>query len=106
MNLLLAEFRHNPLLWLLAFVPMVFAAAKLDPEAHTLRFVRSVLAMKCLALRIGTESHDEDDIRYLLRHLAVGSYEQAVAVIARFYSLKRFPQKTLYALDELLPKQG
>ena len=65
-----------------------------------------LLAMKCLALRIGTESHDEDDIRYLLRHLDVGSYEQAVAVIKRFYPLERFPQKTLYALAELLPKRG
>ena len=26
MNLLLKEIRHNPLLWLLAFVPVVFAA--------------------------------------------------------------------------------
>ena len=65
-----------------------------------------MLAMKCLALRIGAESHDEDDIRYLLRHLALGSYEQAVAIITRYYPLERFPQKTLYALGELLPKQG
>ena len=64
-----------------------------------------LLAMKCLALRIGAESHDEDDIRYLLRHLAVGTYDQAVAIITRFYPLDRFPQKTLYALGELLPKQ-
>jgi len=65
-----------------------------------------LLAMKCLALRIGTESHDEDDIRYLLRHLDIGSYKQAVAVIKRFYPLESFPQKTLYALAELLPKRG
>jgi hypothetical protein len=65
-----------------------------------------LLAMKCLALRIGAEFHDEDDIRYLLRHLAIGSYEQAVAVITRFYPLERFPQKSLYALGELLPKQA
>jgi hypothetical protein len=63
-----------------------------------------LLAMKCLALRIGAESHDEDDVRYLLRHLDVGTYEQALAVIARFYPLERFPQKTLYALGELLPR--
>ncbi len=65
-----------------------------------------LLAMKCLALRIGAESHDEDDIRYLLRHLAIGSYDQAVAVITRYYPLDRFPQKTLYALGELLPKRS
>jgi hypothetical protein len=65
-----------------------------------------LLAMKGLSLRIGAESHDEDDIRYLLRHLDVGTYEQAVALITRFYPLERFPQKTLYALGELLPKRG
>ncbi len=62
-----------------------------------------LLAMKCLALRIGAEFHDEDDIRYLLRHLDIRSYEQAVAVVTRYYPLERFPQKTLYALQELLP---
>ena len=65
-----------------------------------------LLAMKCLSLRIGAEFHDEDDVRYLLRHLAIDSYEKAVAVITRFYPLERFPQKTLYALGELLPKRG
>ncbi len=64
-----------------------------------------LLAMKCLSLRIGVEFHDEDDIRYLLRHLDVRSYDQAVSLITRFYPLARFPQKTLYALGELLPKQ-
>lgn len=65
-----------------------------------------LLAMKCLSLRIGAEFHDEDDVRYLLRHLDLASYEQAVAVITRFYPLERFPQKTLYALAELLPTRN
>ena len=35
MNALLKEIRHNPLLWLLVFVPAVFAAAKLQARgAH------------------------------------------------------------------------
>ena len=58
MNPLLKEIRHNPLLWLLLFVPVVFAAAKLYPEAHTLLFVLSVLAIVPLAtlLSHATES--------------------------------------------------
>ena len=58
MNPLLKEVRHNPLLWLLVFVPVVFAAAKLKPEAHTLLFVLSVLAIVPLAalLSHATES--------------------------------------------------
>ena len=39
MNALLKEIRRNPMLWLLVFVPVVFAAAKLKPEAHTVLFV-------------------------------------------------------------------
>ncbi|HTN94739.1 MAG TPA: calcium/proton exchanger [Gallionella sp.] len=45
MNLLLKEIRHNKLLWLLAFVPVVFAAEGLKPKSHTLLFVLSVLAI-------------------------------------------------------------
>ena len=65
-----------------------------------------LLAMKCLAMRIGAEFHDEDDIRYLLRHLDIRSYEKAVDVITKYYPPERFPQKTRYALAELLPKQA
>ena len=58
MNLLLKEVRHNPLLWLLIFVPVLFAAHKIKPEAHTLLFVLSVLAIVPLAalLSHATES--------------------------------------------------
>jgi len=58
LNLLLKEIRRNPMLWLLAFVPVVFAAAKLRPEAHTALFVLSVLAIVPLAalLSHATES--------------------------------------------------
>jgi Ca2+:H+ antiporter len=58
MKQLLNEIRRNPLLWLLAFVPAVFAAAKLAPESHTLHFVLSVSAIVPLAalLSYATES--------------------------------------------------
>ena len=58
MNPLLHEIRHNQLLWLLVFVPVVFVAARLKPEAHTLLFVLSVLAIVPLAalLSHATES--------------------------------------------------
>jgi hypothetical protein len=66
-----------------------------------------LLAMKCLAFRIGAEFHDEDDVRYLLRHLDIRTYKKAMTVITRYYPLEQFPQKTLYALAELLPaKEG
>jgi Ca2+:H+ antiporter len=58
MNLLFQEIRHNVLLWLLVFVPVLFAAHMLRPEAHTLLFLLSVLAIIPLAalLSHATES--------------------------------------------------
>ena len=58
MNPLLEAIRQNPLLWLLVFVPVVFAGKTLEPEAHTLLFVLSVLAIVPLAalLSRATES--------------------------------------------------
>ncbi len=58
MAALLSELRRNPLLWLLGFVPVVFIAQSLEPEAHTLLFVLSVLAIVPLAtlLSHATES--------------------------------------------------
>ena len=60
-----------------------------------------LLAMKCLAMRLGAEFHDEADIRFLLRLLDIARYEDALAVITRYYPKKRFPQKALYALEEM-----
>ena len=58
MKPLLDEIRHNPLLWLLVFVPVVFAVERLEPGAHTLLFALSVLAIVPLAalLSRATES--------------------------------------------------
>jgi Ca2+:H+ antiporter len=58
MGLLLKEIRGNPLLWLLAFVPAVLVLEKTKPEAHTLLFVLSVLAILPLAVLLShaTES--------------------------------------------------
>ena len=50
--------------------------------------------------------HDEEDVRYLLRHLDIRSLEQALAILTKYYPLERFPQKTLDALEGLLPKKG
>jgi len=32
-------------------------------------------------MRIGAEFHDENDVRYLLRHLDVHSYDQALSIV-------------------------
>jgi len=50
LSLLFKEIRHKPLLWLLVFVPLVFASVELMPERHTLLFVLPVLAIVPLAI--------------------------------------------------------
>jgi Ca2+:H+ antiporter len=58
MSPLLSEIRHNPLFWLLALVPVALIAARVTPQAHTLLFLLSVLAIVPLAalLSHATES--------------------------------------------------
>src|SRR4029450_11179264 len=56
---ILKEIRHNPLLWLLIFVPAVFAGQAAAPESHTLLFLLSVLAIVPLA---GLLSHATESV--------------------------------------------
>src|SRR4030095_15849884 len=58
MTPLSAASRHNPLLWLLVFVPAVFGAHAHRPESHTLLFLLSILGIVPLAalLSQATES--------------------------------------------------
>ena len=59
MNPVLKEIRHNPLLWLLIFVPVLFVVQRIKPEGHTLLFVLSVLAIVPLA---GLLSHATESV--------------------------------------------
>ena len=69
MTALLHEVRRNPLLWLLVFVPAVFVGQTLRPEAHTMLFGLSVLAIVRLAalLSRATESVAAKTQRYRRR---------------------------------------
>jgi hypothetical protein len=63
-----------------------------------------LLAMKCMAMRIGAEFRDQDDVRFLLRLLDVRTYDQAINIVTKYYPRAQIPQKTLYVLPELLPQ--
>src|SRR5690606_15896620 len=62
-----------------------------------------LLAMKCLSARIGDVFHDYADIGWLLRALNIANRDEALRVLAKYYPLERYPQRTLYMLEELLP---
>ena len=51
-----------------------------------------LLAMKCLAMRLGEEFQDDQDVRFLLRYLNITRYEAAVEMVARYCPIERVPQ--------------
>ena len=90
MNLLLKEIRHNPLLWMLVFVPLVLVAEKAAPSAHTVLFVLAVLAIVPLAtlLSHATESVAEktgDAIGGLL-NATLGNLTELIIAIAALHA--------------------
>src|ERR1041385_2665318 len=90
MHPLLQEIRHNRLLWLLAVVPVLLVAHAIKPDAHTLLFVLSVLAIVPLAalLSHATESvaaKTGDAVGGLL-NATLGNLTELVIALAAFHA--------------------
>ncbi len=64
---------------------------------------RYLLAMKCMAMRIGgvEESQDVQDIRHLIASLEMTSAEQVLELVASFYPAKRVSPKTVLGVQSL-----
>jgi hypothetical protein len=61
-----------------------------------------LLAMKCLAIRLGEEYRDREDIAVLLKALNLHAVADVESVLARYYPLERYPAKARYVLEDLL----
>jgi hypothetical protein len=61
-----------------------------------------LLAMKCLALRLGEEFQDLEDVRVLVRELRLRTVAEAESILGQYYDLVRYPAKTRYVLEELI----
>jgi len=61
-----------------------------------------LLAMKCVAMRLGGEFRDLDDVRYLLRYLNVSTADEALVIVLRYFDEERILPKTRFALENLL----
>jgi hypothetical protein len=61
-----------------------------------------LLAMKCISMRIGMESSDVEDIKFLIRHLHIKKSEKIIQIIEKYYPKNQIPQKTFYAIEEIL----
>jgi hypothetical protein len=62
-----------------------------------------LLAMKAVAMRLGEEFHDLDDVRFLLRYLNITTLDEAMAIVLRYFDAQHIRPKTRFALEELLP---
>jgi len=74
-------------------------------RAHLKVFVAQpqyLLAMKCVAMRLGEEFHDLDDVRFLLRYLNITRAADALAIVEQYFDEAQIPMKTRLALEELL----
>jgi hypothetical protein len=63
-----------------------------------------MLAMKCMASRIGLSDSDPSDvadIRFLIRHLGLQLPEEALEIVARYYPENRVPPRAGYLLEEI-----
>jgi Ca2+:H+ antiporter len=87
MKAIVKEFSHNPLYWLLVFVPVVLIAEAVHPEAHTALFLLSIVAIIPLAglLSRSTESvaaKTGDTIGGLLNATLGNLTELVIAIVA------------------------
>jgi hypothetical protein len=78
------------------------------PQFPNLRVTMPVpeylLAMKCMAARLGTASgevSDVADILFLIRHLKLKSAEAVLGVVADYYPASRISVKTQYLVEGL-----
>jgi len=65
-----------------------------------------MLAMKCMAMRVGEGYSDIDDVRYLLRNLGIESYDEAAKILDEYYGLHAYKAEKLAALRELIEERG
>ncbi len=61
-----------------------------------------MLAMKAISARFDT--HDKDDVIFLIEHLALKSPKAVFRIIERYYPKQQIPPKTQFLVEELFEK--
>jgi hypothetical protein len=59
-----------------------------------------MLAMKCLASRVGTK--DESDIEFLIKHLKLKKAQEVISIVSKYYDEKLIQPKTQYMIEEII----
>lgn len=78
------------------------------PRFSNLRLMRPtaryLLAMKCLAARVGgyDAPKDREDVKVLCHHLKLSSADAILAIVSEFYPDTQIPVKTRFFVEELV----
>ena len=86
-------------------------AGNLPQFAHlrlTMPVPEYLLAMKCMAARLGGttgEQSDVPDILFLVRHLGLKSAREVLDLVAQYYPANRIPVKTQYLIEGLFEER-
>ena len=62
-----------------------------------------MLAMKGVSARFDT--HDRDDVLFLIRHLKLERPEEVYEIISRYYPRRKIPAKTHFFIEELMEEK-
>ena len=62
-----------------------------------------MLAMKCLSARF--DSHDGNDVTFLIKHLKLENPEQAFDIVEKYCPKQVIPAKTRFFIEELFSKE-
>jgi hypothetical protein len=60
-----------------------------------------ILAMKCLAARVGLDEHDKEDTAFLIKHIGLRSADAVLKIVEKYYPKERIPAKTQYFIQEV-----
>lgn len=60
-----------------------------------------ILAMKCIAARVGVDRYDSQDVKFLISHLGLKNAEEVLKVVSEFYEPARIPAKTQFFVAEI-----
>lgn len=63
-----------------------------------------MLAMKCISARF--DSHDADDVRFLIGHLKLTSPGEVFAIVEDYYPRNVIPPKTQFLIEEIMSADG
>ena len=60
-----------------------------------------ILAMKCIAARVGLDTHDKEDALFLMRLLGLRDSAALLTLVGQYYEEARIPAKTRFFVQEL-----